>query len=129
MSEKDKGHAGAYISGRHTCCADPACAYRGTLKVVRESWDAPARCIVGEEHCPSCGCMMLYSRKLTREEKIEWGNNGEGLVHLTLLHPQFVIPTPCPTCGGRTYNAICQNYGCEGLLPDYPIEWPAWTTS
>jgi hypothetical protein len=59
-----------WVSGRHEVCADPTCtAPTGSLTKVYEGYDVTDKVVVGEEHC-TCGCVMLYSRKLVKGEPV-----------------------------------------------------------
>ena len=78
----------AFISNRHTTCADPRCRYGGPLTLVHEHWDAMSKAIVGEESCPKCGCAMLYTRR-PEKGSTPWS------------HMEVLFPVGVPTVSWR----------------------------
>lgn len=57
-----------FCGGRHLACCDPECTSKAVPVLDIEQWDSRDRVIVGEQHCPACGCKMLFARKATAED-------------------------------------------------------------
>lgn len=62
-----------FFSGPHVCCANPACPGRVELVLDKEVFVGertgwyPAH-VIGDQHCPRCGDLYGFSRRLTKAE-------------------------------------------------------------